>query len=655
MIRSKKFILSITTVLILVVSSCSFFDFVPPEINFISPGDGEQCYGKVVLRAKIKDKYLDRTELYINGNKKLEYTESDIFDSLTLSEGTNYTIKLKAFDKRGNWREEEVSSVTFIGPRPPTTPSAPSGPTSGYVDSTYSFSASTTDPNGDSVSYQFDWGDGNLSSWSSYVSSSSSVSMDHSWSSAGTYSVKAKAKDVNGDESAWSSGHSIFVSSIPPNTPSAPSGPTSGYVDSTYSFSTSTTDPNGDSVSYQFDWGDGNLSSWSSYVSSGSSVSMDHSYSSAETYSVKAKAKDESGVESPWSTGHSITISGPGSQKWALSTGNDVYSSPAIGSDGTIYVGSRDNNLYAINPDGSQKWAFSTGNDVLSSPAIGSDGTIYVGSISYNNNLYAINPDGSQKWVFSTEGTVFSSPAISSDGTIYVGCGEGNLYAINPDGSQKWAFSTGDGVNSSPAISSEGTIYVGSNGGNLYAINPDGSQKWVFSRGGGVRSSPTIGSGGTIYVGSDDYNLYAINPDGSQKWVFPTGYWVYSSPAIGSDGTIYVGGHNLYAINPDGSQKWAFSEAYGPSSPAIGSDGTIYVGSNDYNLYAINPDGTKKWAFPTGDNVESSPVTGSDGTIYVGSRDNNLYAIYGSSGGLANTPWPMFHHDLKHSGREGGP
>ena len=75
-------------------------------------------------------------------------------------------------------------------------------------------------------------------------------------------------------------------------------------------------------------------------------------------------------------------------------------SSPAIGADGTIYVGSGDDNLYAVNPDGTQKWAFPTGNYIESSPAIGADGTIYVGSD--DDNLYAINPDGTQKWAFAT-------------------------------------------------------------------------------------------------------------------------------------------------------------------------------------------------------------------------------------------------------------
>ena len=70
----------------------------------------------------------------------------------------------------------------------------------------------------------------------------------------------------------------------------------------------------------------------------------------------------------------------PGDVIWEFETGDMVQSSPAIGSDATIYVGSYDNKLYAINPDGSKKWAFETGDEVHSSPAIGRDGTIYLGS-----------------------------------------------------------------------------------------------------------------------------------------------------------------------------------------------------------------------------------------------------------------------------------
>ena len=70
-----------------------------------------------------------------------------------------------------------------------------------------------------------------------------------------------------------------------------------------------------------------------------------------------------------------------GVKLWEFETGGSVLSSPAIGSDGTVYVGSEDKKLYAINgKSGVKLWEFETGNAVCSSPAIGSDGTVYVGS-----------------------------------------------------------------------------------------------------------------------------------------------------------------------------------------------------------------------------------------------------------------------------------
>jgi outer membrane protein assembly factor BamB len=322
------------------------------------------------------------------------------------------------------------------------------------------------------------------------------------------------------------------------------------------------------------------------------------------------------------------TTANSGKLKWSFTTGWYVTSSPAIGSDGTVYVGSEDFKLYAINSDGSEKWNYAVAGGVPSSPAIGSDGTIYFGS--YDHKLYAINPDGTEKWSFTTGSLVYSSPTIGSDGTIYIGSYNGKLYAINPDGTEKWNFTTGTNVKSSPAINSDGTIYVGSNDGKLYAINLDGTEKWNFTTGSSVFSSPAIGPDGTIYIGSYNHKVYAINPNGTEKWNFTTGYEVKSSPAIAPDGTIYIGSHddNLYAFNPDGTEKWSFTTGNDvKSSPAIGFDGTIYVGSEDNKLYAINLDGTEKWSFTTGDWVISSPAIGSDGTIYVGSNDHNLYAI----------------------------
>ena len=365
-----------------------------------------------------------------------------------------------------------------------------------------------------------------------------------------------------------------------------------------------------------------------------------------------------------------------GSLRWAAPLGGEVsLSSPAVAPDGTIYMAGISRIFRAINPDGTPKWELPIDHHMHSSPAIGADGTIYVGS--NDGNLYAIDPDTEMVkagWPFFTGARVDSSPAIGADGTIYVGSWNHNLYAIKPDGTAKadfWPFETDNIVESSPAIGADDTIYVGSVDGHLYAIYPNGSQKWVFPDSGfigGVESSPAIGFDGTIYVGSDDGNVYAIYPNGSQKWVFSTTGLVRSSPAIGPDGAVYVGALDkfVYAIDSDtGTPKafpWPFpAPGVVGSSPAIGADGTIYVGFSEgggpnNGLLAINPDGTQKWVFPRPEDdpigtVPSSPAIGADGTIYVGSNDGNLYAIYGSSGGLASSAWPMFHHDLRHTGR----
>ena len=66
---------------------------------------------------------------------------------------------------------------------------------------------------------------------------------------------------------------------------------------------------------------------------------------------------------------------------WSQPTRGAIYSSPTIGSDGTIYIGSGDNKLYAFYPDGGVKWTYQAAEWVDSTPAIADDGTIYVLSL----------------------------------------------------------------------------------------------------------------------------------------------------------------------------------------------------------------------------------------------------------------------------------
>jgi hypothetical protein len=99
--------------------------------------------------------------------------------------------------------------------QPPVTPPAPTGPTSGSTGVSYSFSATTTDPDGDDIYFMFDWGDGNQSSWLGPYSSGGTATASHAWASAGSYAVTVKAKDTNGAESGWSPAHAITITAGP--------------------------------------------------------------------------------------------------------------------------------------------------------------------------------------------------------------------------------------------------------------------------------------------------------------------------------------------------------------------------------------------------------------------------------------------------------
>ncbi|MCR8630313.1 PQQ-binding-like beta-propeller repeat protein [Paenibacillus radicis (ex Xue et al. 2023)] len=296
-------------------------------------------------------------------------------------------------------------------------------------------------------------------------------------------------------------------------------------------------------------------------------------------------------------------INPDGTKKWETLLGAAPYGTPVIGSDGTIYVNVMDNStsthkLYAIDPIGRKvKWEFIRGGnsikalEVFSSPAIGGDGTIFAGG-SDNRRLYAINPDGKPKWDYITEGATVFSPAVGSDGTIYVGATGGNLYAIKPNGVKKWTFST-QPIVASPLIGSEGSIYAGSytinKGAAFYAINPDGTNKWTTNDFRSL-SAPGAGADGTYYIAFDK-KLVAENPIGTRKWFLDIGNNVklIKTPVTADENMIYAASDNnvLYAIDTIGKVKWGYvADGIGDKIPAAGSDGTVYVAGRKI-LYAL--------------------------------------------------------------------
>lgn len=343
---------------------------------------------------------------------------------------------------------------------------------------------------------------------------------------------------------------------------------------------------------------------------------------------------------------------------WAFPTNDEVTSSPAVGSDGTIVFGSTDGYVYAVNPDGTLKWRAPTGGAVdIATPAIGPDGTVYIGST--DGILYALDgATGARKWRYLSTSSLYGAPAIGADGTVYFR-DDNTLHAVTSgttNATRQWTFPLSGGTYSSPVIDGDGTIYVGATGGAFYAVNPDGTQKWKFTGEGDIYTSAAIGADGVIYFATLTGKVYALLPSGAQKWSWQLSApanSITSSVALGADGTIYFAAYDakLHALRSDGSEKWAFSSGseVRASSPAIAADGTIYFGAYDGYIYAVKPDGSLLRRFATGARVRSSPVL-ANGRLSLGSGDGKLYT-FNLGQNPAASAWPMYRQNAGRTGR----
>lgn len=343
-------------------------------------------------------------------------------------------------------------------------------------------------------------------------------------------------------------------------------------------------------------------------------------------------------------------------------TGDAITGAPAIAADGTIYFGSIDRWVYALNHDGTLKWSFSAGHMVdTASPAIGSDGTVYVGT--QGGRLLALTPAGTQRWVrdFGTSAPASNSPAIAADGTVYVKVGDGRLHALDPaTGATRWAFDVkGPQSYATPVIAPDGTIYQGSDDCSLYAIHPDGTLKWRFATDatGEVYTTPALDAAGNLYFGVlNSGKFYSVTPAGAERWVYTESFEsISSSPALSADGrTVYFGSYDrrLHALDTaTGVARWTYQLAsqVRASSPAVDADGVVYIGAYDSRIHAVNAQGERVRTYDTGAMVRSSPAIFGR-RLYIGSNDRKLYA-FDLGADSAGGNWPQYRANPRRTGR----
>jgi len=357
------------------------------------------------------------------------------------------------------------------------------------------------------------------------------------------------------------------------------------------------------------------------------------------------------------------------------------HSSPAVSDDGTVYIGfnqaARENqgpDFVAIK-NGNKVWEqvfFEGGaqksDQVKSSPAIASDGTIYSSSY-YSRTVWHLSAsDGSIIGSKNLNTRMrYTSPTFASDGSVYIAGYSKNgkgFYSLDPTlNTVNWVFKQGTSFNATPAIATNGTIYIPSTDDFLYALNPDGTEKWSAEYGTWTATAIALSVDGTVYLSAETATggvLIAFDPsNGSEKWrnVLPAKVG-HGGVAIAQDGTIYLGGYEekMIAYNPDGTEKWSYAAKGAIETvPAIDNEGNIYFGDMAGFFHVVNPNGLNPYkVIKLGDEIHSSAVIGSDGAIYVAANEGGfgkVYALKTTATSLAQTGWPMFGKDAKHTGR----
>jgi hypothetical protein len=304
---------------------------------------------------------------------------------------------------------------------------------------------------------------------------------------------------------------------------------------------------------------------------------------------------------------------------------------PVIDGNGTLYINSQFDGLYAIYQNGTIKWYNELAGFFKYQPIIGLDGTIYAGT---DEGFYAFYPDGTLRWTAPIKKDFCGPPIISPDSILYVGTYDGFLYAVYPNGTIQWDYYLGYPY-ARPSLDTDGNIYFTAYACDyLYCLYPNGTLRWAFETIQDIWDAPLIGDDGMIYTvaGSD---VIAITPDGIEKWRTPVNI-PGMSPVLSPDGTIIYSSdtEDVFGLNPDnGHIRWLYQLSFNPKDkarPAVSRDGIIFFAYTDKSgdkayLSALNPDGSLKWTTSITSNIYPydgiylgpMPSIAADGTVYV--------------------------------------
>jgi hypothetical protein len=209
--------------------------------------------------------------------KSHTWTYEDLFD-----------VKTKSRDRWGDSWWSQAYPVR-IGNWPPFAPEI-SGPKSGKTNQVLTYTFVAEDFEEEDVYYYVEWGDDTFDDWFGPFPSGQGATASHMYVTENIYGIRAKAMDIKGDVGDWSEYYLIRIGNEAPSVPDI-NGPRDGKVGVEYTYNFLSTDPNGDDIRYEIDWGDGN-EEITGFHPSGEEAVASHTWTKKDTFTIKARACD---------------------------------------------------------------------------------------------------------------------------------------------------------------------------------------------------------------------------------------------------------------------------------------------------------------------------------------------------------------------------
>ena len=339
-------------------------------------------------------------------------------------------------------------------------------------------------------------------------------------------------------------------------------------------------------------------------------------------------------------TGYNPSAEGPTGElveRWSFETLGEVVSSPIVVND-TVYVGSKDGKVYALDAEtGDKEWEYDTGADIQSSPA--SDGTtLYIGN--QEGTVFAISIDGIEEWTTDFDGPVSDALSVV-DGRLFVPVREvGSLVALDASsGVEEWRSDWDSyAFHAKPAVVDD-VVYSVDNS-ESYEMRArdfgDGEHLIGYRTGGNLRSQISQNNN-TIYLIDND-KIFSVNTiEYESRWNFDFQEPIYNDVEKASltvrGRTLYVAastassGYVLSLDDVTGERQWRVELPASTVSSLVLAGDRVYIGCNDGNVYSFDEsDGSEVSAFETGAPVNSTAAV-SGGALFIGSDDGYVYAI----------------------------